>query len=211
MGNWYLVRHGETDWNKAGQIQGHVDVPLNARGRRQVSLLAERLKDVDFAAVYSSDLARTFESAQGVAAGRGITIATDPDLREFSYGEWEGLTMEEIEARNPGALAERIEVGNLAFAAPGGENTAQVLARVRRFCVRVAKRHDPLDDLLVVAHGGSIRALVVCLLDLADADFWRFRVDCTGLAVISDHPGCRILERWNDNSHLAGLDGGSPV
>ena len=119
--------------------------------------------------------------------------------------------MAEIEERHPGALAERIDAGNQDFAAPGGENTAQVLARVRRFCERVAMRHDSPDNVLVVAHGGSIRALVVCLLDLADADFWRFQVDCTGLAVISDHPGSRVLERWNDTSHLAGLDDDCPA
>ncbi len=211
MGNWYLVRHGETDWNTTGRTQGHVDVPLNATGRRQAELLAKRLDGVDFTAIYSSDLARTLESAQLIAAGRDTAIATDPDLREFAYGIWEGLTMAEIEARHPGALAERIDAGNQTFAAPGGENTAQLLARVRYFCERVAKRHDPLDDVLIVAHGGSIRALVVCLLDLADADFWRFQVDCTGLAVISDYFGSRVLERWNDTSHLAGLDDVCPV
>ena len=211
MGNWYLVRHGETDWNKTGRTQGHEDVPLNATGRRQAELLAKGLNGIEFAGIYSSDLARTLESARLIAAGRETAIATDPDLREFAYGTWEGLTMAEIEARHPGALAERIDAGNQDFAAPGGENTAQVLARVRRFCVRVAMRHGSPDNVLVVAHGGSIRALVVCLLDLADADFWRFQVDCTGLAVISDHPGSRVLERWNDTSHLAGLDGGSPV
>ena len=211
MGNWYLVRHGETDWNKMGRTQGHVDVPLNATGRRQAELLAKRLDGIEFAGIYSSDLARTYESAQLITAGRDLEIATDPDLREFAYGTWEGLTLVEIEARHPGALAERIEVGNLAFAAPGGENATQVLARVRRFCERVAMRHDSPDNVLVVAHGGSIRALVVCLLDLADADFWRFQVDCTGLAVISDHPGSRVLERWNDTRHLTWLDDDCPA
>ena len=99
MGHWYLVRHGETDWNLTERIQGQVDVPLNATGRRQVSHLAKRLTDLPLDAIYSSDLARTHETARIIAADRDIAIATDPDLREFSFGEWEGLTAEEIEAR----------------------------------------------------------------------------------------------------------------
>ena len=203
MGNWYLVRHGETDWNKAGRMQGHLDVPLSANGRRQATLLAKQLEAVHFSAIYSSDLKRTAETARLITSAHDLAITTDPDLREFSYGEWEGLTLAEVEARYPGDLARRIESGNQAWAAPGGEDTAQVLARVRRFCARTSKRHGSQHNVLVVAHGGSIRALAVCLLDLADADFWRFRVDCTGLAIVSDHSGSRVLERWNDTSHLA--------
>ena len=211
MGHWYLVRHGETDWNLTGRIQGQSDVSLNVTGRRQVSHLAQRLEDVRFDAVYSSDLARTHESAQIIAAGRDIAIATDPDLREFSFGEWEGLTDAEIEARQPGALSARISAGNNAFAAPGGEDTWQVLDRVRRFCERAARRHDPSDDILVVAHGGSIRALVVCLLDLADTDVWRFRVHCASLGIVRSHSDGRVLLRWNDISHLPAADRETPV
>ena len=211
MGHWYLVRHGETDWNLNGRIQGQSDVPLNATGIRQVSHLAQRLEDIHFDAVYSSDLARTHETAQIITSGRDIEIAADPDLREFSFGEWEGLTDTEIEARQPGALSERISAGNEAFAAPGGENTWQVLDRVRRFCERTAKRHDPSDDVLVVAHGGSIRALAVALLDFAATDFWRFRIHCASLGIVRNHSDGRVLVRWNDISHLPAEDRDTPV
>ena len=140
-----------------------------------------------------------------------IDIATDPDLREFSYGEWEGLTSAEIEARHPGALTERISAGNEAFAAPGGENTRQVLERVRRFCTRTAQRHDPSEDILVVGHGGSIRALAVALLDLAETDFWRFRIHCASLGIVRNHSDGRLLVRWNDISHLPAADRDTPV
>ena len=207
MGNWYLVRHGESEWNRAGRIQGHVDAPLSAVGRRQATLLAARLKDVRFDAIYSSDLDRAHETARHIAGDRNVAITTDPDLREFSYGEWEGLTLKQVEARYPGALAEQIAAGNLAFSAPGGESATQMLARVRRFCTRATKRHDSQENLMVVAHGGTLRTLLGCLLDLEDTDFWRFRVDCSGLAIVSGHSGDRVLERWNDTSHLAALNG----
>lgn len=197
-GHWYLVRHGETAWNRDGRIHGHTDVGLNDRGRRQMCTLAERLAGYGFGAVYASDLSRAVESAQILVEGHSIPVETDPGLREFSYGEWEGLTAEEAEARNPEDYACRMALDANAFAAPGGEDTGQLLHRVRRFYERVEARHGPSENVLVVAHGGSIRALLVCLLGLPDDQFWRFRVDCGSLSVVSNHPGGRVLELWNE-------------
>ena len=207
MGRWYLARHGETEWNRTGRMQGHLGVPLNAEGRRQATRLAGRLRNVEFSAIYSSDLARAAETARIIAAGRDLAIRDEADLREFSYGEWEGLTLEEVETRYPGALAERIEAGgNLGFTAPGGESAIDAIRRVRRFSARASASLAAGENILVVAHGGTLRALVVCLLDLADTDFWKFHVDNTALAIVNDHDGSRVLESWNDTSHLADAD-----
>ena len=211
MGTWYLVRHGENEWNRTGRMQGHTGVPLSAEGRRQAARLGERLRSVDFAAVYCSDLPRAAETARIIAASRDLAISDESDLREFSYGEWEGLTLAEVETRYPGALAERIEAGgNLGFTAPGGESALDAIRRVRRFTMRARENLDLRENVLVVAHGGSLRALAVCLLDLADSDFWKFRVDNTALAIVTDHDGTRVLECWNDTSHLASADATGP-
>ena len=202
MGSWYLVRHGETSWNRSGRIQGHIDVLLSDHGKRQAKMLAKRLSERNFAAVYASDLSRTMETVRGIVANDAVAIKTDSDLREFSYGEWEGLTLQEAEARDPKLYAERMRLRNHAFAAPAGENTTQILKRVQRFCSSAVRRHNAADDVLIVAHGGSVRALLVCLLGLEDECFWRLRVDCGSLSIIGDHPGGRVLEVWNDTSHL---------
>ena len=204
MGSWYLVRHGETLWNRTGRVQGHTDVPLSECGRRQARALGKRLVGTSFSSVYTSDLSRARESAEAIVHGSEVSITAEADLREFSYGAWEGLTLEEAEARDPEVFAARMTMRAPAFAAPGGEDTAQLLDRVRRFSTSAAKRHDPAEDLLIVAHAGSIRALLVYLLDLTDEYFWRSRVDCTGLSIISNQPGGRVLELWNDTSHLPG-------
>lgn len=212
MGTWYLARHGETEWNRRGRMQGHRGVPLSTEGRRQATQLAGRLRSVEFSAVYCSDLQRAVETARIITAGRDLAITTDSDLREFSYGEWEGLTQEEVETRYPGALAERIEAGgNLGWTAPGGESAIDALHRAGRFSTRASASLDARENVLVVAHGGSLRALVVCLLDLADTDFWKFRVDNTALAIVTDHDGSRVLESWNDTSHLASADATVPA
>ncbi len=211
MGRWYLVRHGETEWNRTGRMQGHLGVPLNAEGRHQATRLAGRLRNVEFGAVYCSDLPRAAETARIIAAGRDLAISDEADLREFSYGEWEGLTLEEVEMRYPGVLAERIEAGgNMGWSAPGGESAIDALHRVRRFSTRAHASLDVGENILVVAHGGTLRALVVCLLDLADTDFWKFHVDNTALAIVNDHDGSRVLASWNDTSHLASADATGP-
>lgn len=202
MGRWYLVRHGETEWNRSGRIQGHSDVPLSEHGKSQMKMLAKRLAGRCFSAVYTSDLSRAIGSAETIAGTSGAVNQVDPDLREFSYGEWEGLTIEEVETKYPGSLAKRVGLGDNAFAAPGGEDTAQVLERVNQFATRAVDRHDPDEDLLIVAHGGSIRALVVCLMGLPDDHFWRFQVHCGSLSIVSIQDKGRVLELWNDTGHL---------
>ena len=202
MGRWHLVRHGETEWNRIGKIQGHSDVPLNEHGRRQVEVLARRLDGRRFSTVYASDLSRARETAQAIVEGSDAFVETDPDLREFFYGEWEGLTLEEAKARDPMVFAKQMSIGNHKFSAPGGEDSTELLHRVRRFYTGAVDHHDAADNLLIVAHAGPIRALVICLLGLTDDYFWRFRVDCAGLSVINSQSGVPVLEFWNDTSHL---------
>lgn len=202
MGSWYLVRHGETDWNRDGLIQGHSDPPLNARGERAAQSLARRVAPYGLAAAYSSDLARAAETSRIILEDRPVPTETVEDLREFSYGEWEGMTLHEARALEPGVFDRQLGLENANFAAPGGETTAQLLGRVRRFYARTIERHDPEENLLIVTHGGPIRALLVLLLGLPREYFWRVRVDLGSLSIVSNQTGGRVLEMWNDTSHL---------
>ena len=142
-----LARHGETDWNRDGRFQGHADPPLNDRGREQARALADAVAGERIEAVYASDLRRAHETAQIVAARKGLEVVVDPDLRERDVGEWSGLTYAEIEARWPGA--ERWQVGETPEAM-----AERVVAAVRR----IAAEH-PGGRVLVVSHGGPIRAI----------------------------------------------------
>ena len=100
MIEWLLIRHAETAWNNARRIQGHSDVPLNEAGMRQTRLLAERLSDVELAAIYSSNSSRAFVTARMIADANGTGVSVRPELRERSYGEWEGMTG----PRDPGRI-----------------------------------------------------------------------------------------------------------
>ena len=144
-----LVRHGETDWNAAGRLQGHTDRPLSDWGRDQARRLAEELAGEDFDAIYSSDLARARETAEIVGAGLGLPVTLDPDLREKDWGTWEGLTS-----------TERVGVELV------GESTAQHQKRMLAALERIAESH-PNGRVIVVTHGGSMRRVQTEVLGFA--------------------------------------------
>jgi broad specificity phosphatase PhoE len=141
-----LARHGETDWNRDGVWQGWADPPLNETGRAQARELAEQLRHVPFDAVYSSDLRRAHETAEIVAAPHGVPVVADPGLREIDVGSFSGLTRAQIEERFPNG--ER----------PDGETREQHAARVLDAVERIA-RENPGRRILLVTHGGTMRAL----------------------------------------------------
>ncbi len=134
-----LVRHGETDWNAEGKLQGHSDRPLNDFGRRQANALADRLEGEEIAAIYSSDLARAKETAEILGARVGVAVVVDPDLREKNWGSWEGLTGDE-----------RLTVEFV------GEATEDHRDRTLRAIARIVELH-PRGRVVVVTHGGSVR------------------------------------------------------
>ena len=144
-----LVRHGETDWNAAGRLQGQTDRPLNDLGRRQAARLADELEGDGIDAVYASDLARARETAEIVADRLGLPVRLEPGLRERDWGTWEGLTASEravveLEGETTEAHRER------------------VLAALRGICAA-----HPHETVLVVTHGGSLRRVQAAVLGLA--------------------------------------------
>ena len=149
-----LARHGETDWNRIGRWQGHADPPLNETGRRQAAELAEQLAGDGVAAVYSSDLQRASETAQVVGDRLGLPVAQDPGLREIDVGSWSGLTRAEVQERYPDGFARWLdgEIGH------DGETREELTERVVAAVERIADAH-PEQTVLVVTHGGAIRAL----------------------------------------------------
>jgi len=144
-----LVRHGETDWNADGRLQGHTDRPLSEFGRRQARQLAEDLADEKLGAIHASDLSRARETAEIVGERLGFAVELDPDLREKDWGTWEGLTPVE---------RERVEFV--------GESTEAHQARVLGALRRIAERH-PGGRVLVVTHGGSMRRVQTAALGMA--------------------------------------------
>jgi broad specificity phosphatase PhoE len=163
----YYIRHGETDWNVEGRLQGQCDIPINAKGRTQADLCGGILRDLlardainpaslDFV---SSPLGRTRETMDRLRAVLQLdpaTYRTDPRLIEVSFGQWEGFTLAELGARFPDAIAAR-ERDKWNFTPPDAESYAATSRRMREW-------YDTLTrDTVAVAHGGTFRGLLVQL------------------------------------------------
>lgn len=200
-----LVRHGETDWNATGRIQGHSDTPLNALGRHQAQRVAQRLACETVRALYSSDLARAFETATIIGQRLGLPVVTSPRWRERQYGAWEGLTSIEIQARYPVQFAEW-RARTTDFAPPQGETRSHLLARALTELQSLARRHVG-EVVVVVTHGGLCYVLIHHLLGSVDGDRREFSFGNASLHTLE-----MVEDRWsvisvNDITHLTAVAG----
>jgi len=166
----WLVRHGQTDWNIEGRIQGQVDIPLNATGRAQAEALACKLADKPFIAVYSSDLERARETAEILAAPHELPVQIDPRLREINQGEWEGLTLNAVREQHAAQFNPNAPISP-DFRPPLGESVTEVAERMQAVFNDIQKKH-PSGAVLIVTHGLSA-ATVACWANSVGLDLAR--------------------------------------
>jgi broad specificity phosphatase PhoE len=166
-----LARHGQSDWNDARRWQGFADRPLTERGRVQAADLAERLADIALDAIYSSDLQRARETAAEVARAQGLEVTAVPELREVDVGSWQGLTRQEAEERFPQGFR-RWLAGGTGW--QDGESYGEMSRRVLGAVAEIAERHDG-GRVLLVSHGGPIRAIHAAALGLDVESYRRIR------------------------------------
>jgi probable phosphoglycerate mutase len=190
-----LARHGETDWNSERRWQGHADRPLNDAGREQARELAETLADRAIDVVYSSDLLRAHETALIVAERLGLPVDVDAGLREVDVGDWAGRVHNEIEGLDPDGYR-RWQEGGKGWA--GGESYEEMGERVVAAVLRLAARH-PGETVLIVTHGGSIRA---CRATAAGLDYASSRVSAIGSMA-----NCEVAELHVADGRPAGAAG----
>ncbi len=164
----YLVRHGETDWNQSGRIQGHRDPPLNDVGRAQARLASHRLVQLGPTALYSSDLQRAYETAQIIGVALGSRVIQKPSLREINFGIWQGWTSQEISERDPEGYAAR-RANPYDVTPEGGETWRRFYDRAVLAVHEILASSDA-KRIAVVAHGGICTVLGLRALGL----------DCTG-------------------------------
>jgi len=168
----------------------------------QAERLRERLSRERLDAIYCSDLQRARRTAQIAASAHGLGVAACPELRELDFGELEGAIFESISERNP-ALAQAWLERSLTLAMPGGESLPQLAQRVGRFAPRL-NNHDG-QTVLIVAHSGSLRALVCHLLGLGLEHWWQLRMEPASLTIVETYPQGALLRLVNDVCHLEGL------
>ena len=200
MTTFLIVRHGETDWNVAGRLQGWCDSPLTATGRAQAAAVAARLAAEPIDALVASDLGRTQATAAPIAAGLGLPVGRDPRLRERRYGILEGMTWSQIEHRH-GEAYRRLIARDQDYGVPEGESGVEFRDRVFDAFERLAAVHGEAR-VAVVTHGGVLGIVYRRAHDIALEMPRTFAVPNAGLSRVRIEGRRWTVETWADVEHL---------
>lgn len=196
-----LIRHGETLWNRERRMQGQTNTPLSDIGRAQAQALGQRMANHRFTALYSSDLARAWDTAAEVAKVSGHKIISEPRLRERTFGVFEGLSYEEMTARYPAEHA-RFSTRDPDYAVPGGESPRQFFDRSLSCLEDIASAH-PGETVVAVTHGMVLDTLYRAARNMPlnvkrDAPLLN-----ASLNTFRREPHAWIEVSWADVEHLA--------
>ena len=184
-GEVFLIRHGETEWSLSGQHTGSTDIPLTDHGEAEARRLAPVLADQDFSLVLCSPLQRARRTCE--LAGLSEQASIDPDLAEWNYGSYEGLTSTAIRVLHPGWLVFR-------DGCPDGESPGQVGERVDRVIRRVRENGG---RVALFAHGHVFRVFVARWIELSASQGAHFLLDTSTLTILSYYRGIPAVKCWN--------------
>lgn len=190
-----LVRHGETDANRAGLLLGRANPPLNARGRQQAATVADALASTAKPMIVTSPLARALETANRIGESVGIEPRVDDRLIELDYGDWDGIRIADI----PAEMRARWRV-DPTFVPSGGESLGDLRARVVPLAAELYEQAQE-HTTIAVSHVSPIKAVILWGLELGDEYSWRLRLDVASISRIGHSPTGPVLVGFNDTSH----------
>lgn len=197
----FLVRHGQTAWNKERRFLGRSDVPLDSEGQAQAARVSAALSSVQLDHIYSSPLSRAWQTAEAIAANRSLTIAPVDGLTELDQGELEGRFGDALESDFPDFYTQW-KADPTDVRVPGGETLSECSARANAAFVDILSRHQPGDAIAVVAHRVSISAILAEVMGLPVRFNMRIGQRNTAINLLSHRDSATRLLRLNDASHL---------
>ena len=199
-----FVRHGQTEWNVSGRYQGQSDVALSAAGLAQAEKLAEGFPVAHLDAVYASDLVRARVTAETVAKNFGLPVQLEPAFRELSFGDWEGLTYEEVVASWPDAMRNFLAHPDI-LEVPHGESFPAVQQRALKRLHELLQQHEG-QTIMIAAHGAVLRTMLVAALHMPLQYLWSIRQFNTAVNIVRyDTDGSPTVELLNSTAHLGEL------
>ncbi len=199
-----LARHGETDWNAGEIFRGRVDVELNETGVKQAELLAEYLSGIEIEAVYTSPLKRALKTAGIIAGNHRVGVMVTHALIDLDFGEWQGLSHQEVKAKYPGLYTEWVNHPERA-SLPAGEGLNDVRERAVSLVEGVVAQYK--GRVIMVSHRVVNKVLICALLGLDNSHFWNIKQDTCGITSFTCGNGRFILTRHNDTSYLKSVAG----
>jgi len=200
----YLVRHGQTQWNKEEIFRGTNDVPLNETGLREASLAAHALKDIEVRAVYSSPLARAKETAAAIARLHKLEVRTIDGLKDICFGEWQGVAHQTVREQYSDLYRRWLEEPH-TVTFPGGESLGALKSRAVEAVKEVVPNH-PEDTIVMVSHRVVNRVLICGLIGIDLSRFWQIGQDTTAINLLTWKRGRFILTCLNDTCHLRSVN-----
>lgn len=208
MTSVYLVRHGQTAWNKEEIFRGRTDVPLDETGLKQAELATEYFKEMEIDAIYSSPLSRASQTAQKIAQSHNLKVQPLPGIIDMSFGKWEGCPHQEIREKDSKTYRQWVEEPHLVRL-PGGEGLDDVRVRAMAALEEVIRKH-PEKTLVLVSHRVICKVLICAILGLENSHFWQITQDTTAINLIQYRKGKYILSLMNETCHLKPLKGQIP-
>ena len=199
----YLVRHGQTEWNKKLTFRGRADIPLNEAGHMEAQALSHALKDKNIEAIYTSPLKRSIETAQPVANLFHLEIVPVQALIDINYGDWEGLSFNEVKKRY-GEQYIRWEKSPDLIRFPNGETLDEAKERSFRAFNNIV-RENPDNSILIIPHRVINKILLCALLNLTNSHFWELKQDTGCINLIEYAEDKFVLCTMNDTCHLKGV------
>jgi len=203
MTSIYLVRHGQTAWNKEEVFRGRTDIPLNETGLKEAAMAADYFVPLQLDAIYSSPLARAWQTAREIAKHHILEVQPLAGLTDMSFGSWEGRPLKEVREND----RERYrlwaeEPHRVEF--PGGETLEQVRVRAMAALESVIEKH-PEKTVILVSHRVINKVLLCAVLGLDNSHFWQLAQDTTAINLIKCKNGNYILSLMNESCHVKAL------
>lgn len=204
MTRLFIVRHGETLWNKEGRAQGIQNIDLTDKGKIQGECLAKRLIEENIDFIYSSDLSRAYETAKILGNNINKPVHVISDIREMNFGQWEGLTIDDIKLKYQDSYNIWRNTPHIAQI-PGAETLIQVQERAMKGVYNIIEKH-PDKNIVLVSHGVAIKTIIFGLLDIDLSNFKKIRQDNTAINIIDFKENYNVLVQLNDTCHLSNIN-----
>ena len=203
MTSIYLVRHGQTAWNKEEIFRGRTDVPLDETGLKQAELAAEYFKGIEIHGIYSSPLVRAWQTAEKIAQSHSVKVQPLDGIIDLSFGNWEGHPHQEIKKIDSERYKQWVEEPH-RVRLPGGESLDEVRIRSMAALEEVIQKH-PGKTLVLVSHRVINKVLICGILGIDNSHFWQIGQDTTAINLFQYKNGKYVLSILNETCHLKRL------
>ena len=189
-----FIRHPETDWNKQKRYMGSTDIPLNNKGKKQARAISGYFKNENISVIYSSKLKRALETAKLIARPHNLKVKEDKRLNEINFGEWEGLTFEQIQKKYP-VLAREYLSKPQNIKIPGGESFKEFKNSIKASLGEILAQED--GDVVIVSHGGVNRVIICELLKIPFSHLWQIKQDGGAINKIEIYEDTNVVSLLN--------------